>query len=192
MDPYSHLPPDRRPARHDFGLLFIFFLTIALMGGVVAFLTAGWAWKPPEIPQLLKVETRSSNLFGSGVLGQTEGGAPTPTGATASQAAPTKTAASSPTRTAAPSSTATATALPTTTPTATAQPQAYVVGNTDGVGVWLRRTPRLDDYLISWVDGSRMEVVGPDVNANGLDWKNVRDPRGDVGYIPAQWLVPAP
>ncbi|MCL5109231.1 MAG: hypothetical protein M1401_10265 [Chloroflexi bacterium] len=182
MDPYSHLPPDRRPARHDFGLLFIFFLTIALMGGVVAFLTAGWAWTPPQIPNVLKVETRSSNLFGSGVLNQPNGATPTPVGAATDPAAsPTKVAAS----------TATATATSTTTPTVTAQAPAYVIGNTDGVGAWLRRTPRMDDYLISWVDGTRMEVVGPDVNANGIVWKNVRDPRGDVGFIPAEWLVPA-
>jgi hypothetical protein len=194
MDPYRYLPPDRRPRRRDFSLLFIFLLTLILMAGVVAILTAGWAWKPPSVDNPFRAETRSSNLFGVGVV---ERPAPSPSpsaAANTSLPAQPATATSAPaTATNAPS-TPTATGVP-STPTATATatpepPQVYVVGNTNSVGAWLRRTPRMDDYLIAWVDNTRMEVVGPDIDANGVHWKNVRDPQGNVGYLPAQWLVP--
>jgi hypothetical protein len=65
-----------------------------------------------------------------------------------------------------------------------------VVGNTNGDGVALRRTPKLDDRLVAWQDGSVMEVIGPDATGDGLTWRNVRDPKGNTGYIPAQYLVP--
>ena len=205
MDPYRYLPPDRRPRRRDYSLLVIFLLTMVLMAGVVALLTAGWAWKPPTIENPIKVETRSSNLFGAGVV---ERPSPIPSPSATAPAAqpaqppsPTTGAAatatnvpSSPTATNAPS-TATGTATGTATSTATATPEppkVFAIGNTGGVGAWLRRTPRLDDYLVAWVDGTRMEVVGPDVEADGRPWKNVRDPRGNVGYVPAEWLVPVP
>src|SRR5512140_3284510 len=99
MDPYQYLPPERRPGRHDFSLLFIFFLTIVLMGGVAAFLTAGWAWKPPEMPTLLQVQTRSSNLFGTGPVDQTGSPAPTPSSpnsAAASKPSPIPTSTTAP------------------------------------------------------------------------------------------------
>ena len=57
---------------------------------------------------------------------------------------------------------------------------------------WLRRTPRINDYLIALVDGTPLEVVGPDVEAEGRAWKNVRDPQGNQGFVPAEWVVPVP
>ena len=77
-------------------------------------------------------------------------------------------------------------------PSPTVQAQRFVVGNTNGDGVALRRTPNLNDRWVPWPDRTPMVVVGPDVTANGLTWKNVRDPRGNVGFIPSQYLVPAP
>lgn len=85
---------------------------------------------------------------------------------------------------------ATTVATPAQSPTA--QTQRFVVGNTGGDGVALRRTPNLNDRVVAWPDRTVMTVVGPDVTANGLTWKNVRDPRGNVGFIPSQYLIPAP
>jgi hypothetical protein len=76
------------------------------------------------------------------------------------------------------------------TPTPAPVPERMVVGNTNGDGVALRRTPKLDDRLVAWQDGSVMEVIGPDATGDGLTWRNVRDPKGNTGYIPAQYLVP--
>ena len=34
-----------------------------------------------------------------------------------------------------------------------------------------------------------MVVVGPDVTEDNVVWKNVRDPDGNVGFVPAEFLV---
>jgi len=209
MDPYRFPPPSyRKGSSHDFSLLMVFLLTIALMGGVVAVLTVGSAWRLPDLPKIQPLGTRSSNLFGASALDQPPASLPadpsptaTPTTkpagalvATARPASPTSTPTTAPTAT--PTQVSPTPAAPTATPaqaspTPTGAAAVYVVGNTDGVGVWLRRSPRLNDYLISWKDGTRMVTIGPDVQANGMVWHHVQDPRGNQGYIPAQWLVPA-
>ncbi len=84
---------------------------------------------------------------------------------------------------------------PTAVPTATAAPvtpQLMIVGNTDGQGVYLRRTPSLDDKLKAWRDGSRMEVMGKNVEGDGHKWMKVRAPDGTEGFIPEEYLVVLP
>lgn len=76
------------------------------------------------------------------------------------------------------------------TPTPTPATSRFVVGNTNGDGVSLRRSPKLDDRWLAWQDGTVMEVVGPEVSGDGLTWRHVRDPRGNTGYIPSQYLIP--
>lgn len=68
-------------------------------------------------------------------------------------------------------------------------PEVLAVGNTGGDGVYLRRTPRLSDRLRAWPDRTPMVTVGEDVEAEGRMWKHVRDPAGNVGWVPAQYLV---
>lgn len=88
--------------------------------------------------------------------------------------------------------TATPPPAPTPTPTATPEPEMpeiMAVGNTDGVGAFLRRTPRMDDRIKAWVDGTRMEILGPTVDGDGHKWKKVRAPDGVEGYIPESFLV---
>ncbi|MBI4504541.1 MAG: hypothetical protein HY691_03315 [Chloroflexi bacterium] len=68
-------------------------------------------------------------------------------------------------------------------------PEVLAVGNTGGDGVYLRRTPRLSDRLRAWPDRTPMVVVGEDVEAEGRLWKRVRDPVGNVGWVPAPYLV---
>jgi hypothetical protein len=65
------------------------------------------------------------------------------------------------------------------------------VANTDGEGVYLRRTPNMADRLVAWPDGTRLEVIGPDVDGDGRRWKRVRDPSRQEGYVPEQYTVPA-
>lgn len=80
---------------------------------------------------------------------------------------------------------------PAETPAAAAPPpeRLFQVGNTGGDGVWLRRTPDMADVMVAWPDGAKMVEVGEDVVVGSLHWKKVRDPAGNEGYIPAQFLV---
>ena len=66
-----------------------------------------------------------------------------------------------------------------------------VVANTDSQGVYIRRTTALADKIKVWPDGTTMVVIGADRGAEGLIWKNVRDPDGNSGWIPAQYLKTA-
>jgi hypothetical protein len=79
-------------------------------------------------------------------------------------------------------------------PTPTAPPPAkrrFVVANTDGDGVYLRRSPQLRDRLSAWPDGTPLAEIGPDVNAGGLTWFHVRAPDGSEGYVPADYAKEA-
>src|SRR5438067_1069159 len=71
-------------------------------------------------------------------------------------------------------------------PSATTRPVTYRVANTGGQGVFLRRTPTLADHLVAWPDGTRLDSLDETVRGDGLDWQKVRDPRGNVGYIPTR------
>lgn len=88
-----------------------------------------------------------------------------------------------------------------TTPTATGKTgatptpaaQVLIVANTDGDGVAVRKTPGSTERLSAWLEGTRMLVVGPDQQAGGRLWRNVRDPNGVVGWVPSEYLAaPAP
>ena len=98
------------------------------------------------------------------------------------QPSPVPTVSPQPSPTPVPRATATAIPIP---PGAT----VLKVGNTGGLGVFLRRTPNLQDTVRAWVDGTPMVVVGPPVTGDGQSWAHVRAPDGTVGYIPQQYLV---
>ena len=78
---------------------------------------------------------------------------------------------------------------PTATPIA---PTALYVAHTNGEGVFLRRTPNLDDKLNAWPEGTRMEVLGEPKHEGGLTWAVVRAPDGQHGFLPAEYLDPRP
>lgn len=69
--------------------------------------------------------------------------------------------------------------------------EVVVVANTGGIGVYLRRTPTMADRLTAWPDGTRLEVVGSDATGDGQEWKHVKDPKGQVGWVPSLYVVPA-
>jgi len=80
---------------------------------------------------------------------------------------------------------------PLATGVARAKPTAWiVVAGTGGTGVYLRRSPRVTDSLTAWPDGTRLDVVGPDAQGDGLIWKQVQDPCGQGGWIPARYGAP--
>lgn len=75
-------------------------------------------------------------------------------------------------------------------PEPTAVVSVAVVGNTNGLGAYIRRTPRDDDRLKVWPEGTRMVVLETGIAGGGQTWSRVRDPDGTVGYMPAAYLVP--
>ena len=140
-------------------------------------------------------------LIGAAVIGRRNApGAATPTavvagqpvaGASTAPAAPASAAASG--ATGVPSSTAPSTSAgAVAAPTATSTAKAFIVGKTDGEGVYLRRTPRLSDKDTAYVDGTRLVVIGEDVTAEGELWHHVRTPDGKIGYVPAKYTVDPP
>jgi hypothetical protein len=63
------------------------------------------------------------------------------------------------------------------------------VGNTSGQGVYLRRTPRLDDRDRVYLDGTRLEQIGEDTTAEGATWRHMRAPDGRTGWVPARYTL---
>jgi hypothetical protein len=66
------------------------------------------------------------------------------------------------------------------------------VGNTDGEGVYVRRTPALDDRTSAYPDNTVLLTTGPDVVGDGHTWHQVRTPDGVDGYVPVEYTVTAP
>lgn len=75
-------------------------------------------------------------------------------------------------------------------PAAHAVGSRHRVANTNGDGVYLRRTPRADDRLRPWADNTVMIYEGETVQAEGMSWAKVKDPAGNVGWVPVQYLTP--
>lgn len=81
---------------------------------------------------------------------------------------------------------------PTVAPAAPTAPpgpsgRVFVVANTGGQGVFLRRTPSFEDRDTAYRDGTRLEQIGPDVTAEGRAWRHVRAPDGRAGWVPAEF-----
>lgn len=82
--------------------------------------------------------------------------------------------------------------VPATNDESPTEPVRFQVANTGGVGVYIRRTPVLSDHIRAWAEGAVMEQVGPDAIGEGIRFVNVRDPDGNIGWVPAAYLVPLP
>ncbi len=81
--------------------------------------------------------------------------------------------------------------LVSSTPLLPAQHRTWVaVAHTGGEGAYLRAAPRLTSPLQAWADDTRLEVVGEDASGARHRWKRVRDPRGQLGWIAAEYVVP--
>jgi len=68
--------------------------------------------------------------------------------------------------------------------------EVFRVANTNGQGVYMRRTPNMDDRVRAYPDGTEMNVIGDDVEAGGIQWRHVRAPDGITGYVPAEYVAP--
>ena len=70
--------------------------------------------------------------------------------------------------------------------------EVVYVGNTGGIGVYVRTTTRPEDRVKVYADNTSLAIVGPDVVADGVTWRHVRAPDGVVGYVPVEYTVAAP
>jgi hypothetical protein len=129
-----------------------------------------------------------------GMLPGSQPSAPTPTApaaaapATAASPAPAKPAAAaasvSPSPAAKPTSTSEAAAA-----TTSATVDRVWVGNTDGEGVYIRKTPAMADRIKAYPDKTVLVIIGPDVDGDGQKWHQVRAPDDVEGYVPVQYTV---
>ena len=116
-----------------------------------------------------------------------------------SAAGPTAPAAAKPSPAVSPSPSPVA-AAPSPTPAgATAAPappakpsNTVYVGNTDGEGVYLRKTPVMSDRLQAYADGTALTIIGDEVDGDGQHWRHVRTPDGQEGYVPSMYTVTSP
>ncbi|MGQ9677211.1 MAG: SH3 domain-containing protein [Chloroflexota bacterium] len=134
----------------------------------------------------------NSGLVASAKTKLEQGQPPAPTPAPTGAPQPTPTAAFKPLSgsiiivapTPGPNQTPAPGATPTVAPT-----KLVRIGNTGGVGAYIRKSPHLDDKLIAWHDNTQLKVIGEPVQSDGLQWYNVEDPRGNKGWIPVQWVI---
>jgi hypothetical protein len=107
--------------------------------------------------------------------------------------APSATPATSPAVTPAPpvaSAPSTSMSPPTPAPVPTvalAQVNVWQVANTDGDGAYLRKSPKLDDKLSPWGDGTLLKNLNEQATGDGVVWYKVQAPDGAVGWIPARY-----
>lgn len=63
------------------------------------------------------------------------------------------------------------------------------VANTGGLGVYVRADPAADAQRIrAWPERTRLEALGEEVEAGGRRWVRVRDPAGNIGWVPAEYV----
>ncbi len=68
----------------------------------------------------------------------------------------------------------------------------FIVGNTEGQGVYVRRTTRLEDKLgAAYPDGARFQEIGPTAVGDGRTWRHVRADDGREGFVPSEYLIVA-
>jgi hypothetical protein len=72
--------------------------------------------------------------------------------------------------------------------------RVYVIANTDGQSIYIRRNPADPSSRVRlWPAGAIMVSAGEaDRQADGRTWKNVRDPDGTVGWVAIDFLAPRP
>jgi hypothetical protein len=65
----------------------------------------------------------------------------------------------------------------------------FIVSNTLGKGMAIRSTPASREPGKAWPDGTRMSGLGAEQDAYGWTWRWVRDPDGNTGWMPSNYLI---
>jgi len=207
MDAGASRFPDPYRRRDDLGHATVFLVVLLLLIaiGAVLFFGNAWVFSPPSSVTSLGMPSNQAvpdlNLTPAA---QPTFGAPTPVPALVGipyQPTPkpgeTPRATNTPAPTASPQGATNGNSGPTPTPTpvqvTTPTPAAIAnqtgyIANTGGDGVYLRHTPKLSDTWVAWPDNTKLTILGAEANGDGTHWVQVRDPRGDVGWVPAQYI----
>lgn len=80
-------------------------------------------------------------------------------------------------------------AAPSSPPEDVVVPKRMLVGNTGKMGVYIRRTPHMDDKIVAWPDHTVMQATGKTAWSEERSWVQVVDPAGNRGWVPAQYLL---
>ena len=104
---------------------------------------------------------------------------------------PTLSAAGSPVAGASPSPGAGTVIAPAASPSPAAPGARLKVANTEGQGANMRQRPSTTAPVLRTLpDGTVVEAIGGETNAEGRNWRNVRDPAGQTGWIASELLGP--
>ncbi len=120
---------------------------------------------------------------------QTPSATPTPTPSATATNTPTATMTQTPTPTETLTPTQTATPSPTPTETPTPTPIPAVIANTGGLGAFLRDAPG-GKVIAALPEGTPVEILYRREIANNIEWVEVRDAQGRIGWVAAQFLAP--
>lgn len=151
-------------------------ISLVLIAGAVFLLSRGSATSPVASQPSRSATPALATQLRTPTIAPRAAAAPTV------QPRPTSVATVSPTQIPQPTLTQTATPTP--------QPEVVQVGNTEGEGVYLRRTASLADRLNAYAEGTPLRIIGPDVDGDGLRWRHVATPDGGEGYVPAEYTAP--
>ncbi len=67
----------------------------------------------------------------------------------------------------------------------------FVVAGTANEGLFLRDAPSSSSTVLTTLpEGTRVEQIGDDQQADNLTWRNVRAPDGQEGWVAIDWLRP--
>jgi hypothetical protein len=70
--------------------------------------------------------------------------------------------------------------------------RTFVVANTGGEGVFLRRAPKTGERLAALTEKTVLTEIGPEQSVAGIIWRQVRAPDGTEGYLSAQYTTLKP
>jgi hypothetical protein len=173
-------------SRHDIGTVVAFLMTFAVFVGIIVVVMNGTSWlfgddeQAASISTVPGITTDAATNTTSGEQASAEAGDSAGTQAQESEI-PVAVLAPPPVE-------------PVTEPAATPTPEVatghFLIGNTNGSRVHLRRVPALSDSIALWPAGTRMDDLGEEATGSGMTWRKVRDPNGEVGYVASQFLVP--
>jgi hypothetical protein len=188
--PTLDMPPPTRPGRQAGGA------GAGASGGAAGFITQ-YKTVLVLIGVLVLIVAVGYLLFRIG-MSFFEAGRPDPAAISTSPAGPvvvppTLSPGGSPVPGASPSPAAGGTVIsPAASPSPSAVPGVKLkVANTEGQGANMRQRPSTTAPVLRTLsEGTVVEAIGGETNAEGRSWRNVRDPGGATGWVASELLVP--
>lgn len=80
---------------------------------------------------------------------------------------------------------------PAASPSPSAPAARMKIANTDGQGANMRQRPSTTaPVLRTLAEGTVVDAIGGDTNAEGRNWRNIRDVNGQTGWVASELIVP--